>query len=178
MEECRGRVEEWRGLDLKVFPVLFDGQRAILKFAPDTGAQALAGRHTSGTFTNQLQTSFSEPRLLILTDPRSDHQPIKEAAQGNIPTISFCDTDFPMHYVDIGVPANNKGKHSIGCLFLAFGMHGAANARTNSLRPHVGRDAAVPVAGNGWDDASIQEPAAVVGINTIAVVNRRIHRKY
>ena len=52
------------------------GQRAVLKFAQYTGAHAIAGRHTPGTFTNQLQTSFNEPRLLILTDPRTDHQVI------------------------------------------------------------------------------------------------------
>lgn len=50
------------------------GQRAVLKFAQYTGANAIAGRHTPGTFTNQLQNNFSEPRLLILTDPRTDHQ--------------------------------------------------------------------------------------------------------
>lgn len=46
------------------------GQRAVLKFCQYTGCKALAGRHTPGTFTNQIQKRFEEPRLLILTDPR------------------------------------------------------------------------------------------------------------
>ncbi|KAJ6348025.1 hypothetical protein OIU76_004507 [Salix suchowensis] len=84
------------------------GQRAVLKFAQYTGAHAIAGRHTPGTFTNQMQTSFSEPRLLILTDPRTDHQPIKEAALGNIPTIAFCDTDSPMSFMRGTIPQGHK----------------------------------------------------------------------
>jgi small subunit ribosomal protein SAe len=93
------------------------GQRAVFKFAQYTGCAYVGGRYTPGTFTNQIQRDFLEPRLLIVTDPLTDNQPILEASYVNLPVVSFCDTDAPLDHVDIAIPCNNKSKHSIGLMY-------------------------------------------------------------
>src|SRR5512143_1403667 len=93
------------------------GQRAVLKFAKYTDTTPIAGRFTPGAFTNQIQSAFREPRLLVVTDPLTDHQPIMEASYVNIPVIAFTNTDSPLRYIDIAIPCNNKSPHSIGLMW-------------------------------------------------------------
>ena len=91
--------------------------RVVLKFAHYTEANSIAGRFTPGTFTNQITKQFREPRLLIVTDPRTDSQSVKEASYVNLPVIALFDSDSPLQFVYVAISANNKGKLSIGFMY-------------------------------------------------------------
>lgn len=93
------------------------GRESIKKFSEYTGAKAITNRFVSGTLTNPTIESYTEPKLLIVTDPMADKQAIKEASEMNIPVIAICDTNTRIKNIDLVIPSNNKGKNSIALVY-------------------------------------------------------------
>lgn len=114
-------------------------QRAIIKFAKEVGATAAPGRFTPGQFTNQVTKCFVEPRILLVADPRTDSQAVKEASYVNIPTIAFCGADSSLQYIDIAIPGNNRSKESLGLLYWLLARE------VRRMRDMVLRDSPYPV---------------------------------
>ena len=74
------------------------GQAPVKKFGEVTGAKTIPGRFIPGTLTNPTYAKFIEPKIIVVTDPRSDAQAVLESKQN-------------------GIPVNNKGRKAIALVY-------------------------------------------------------------
>jgi small subunit ribosomal protein S2 len=93
------------------------GQKPVKKFGEVTGARAIPGRFLPGTMTNPQVKNFFEPDVIIVTDPRADHQAMKEAVEIGIPIVALVDTENFLSYVDLAIPTNNKGRKALALIY-------------------------------------------------------------
>ncbi len=87
------------------------------KFAELTGANIVRGRFVPGTMTNMNIKGFMEPKILLVCDPKGEHEAIAESAKNGVPVIALCDTDNDTKFIDLVIPINNKGKRSLALIF-------------------------------------------------------------
>jgi small subunit ribosomal protein S2 len=87
------------------------------KFAELTGVNMVRGRFVPGTMTNMKVKGFMEPKLIMVCDPKGEHEALVESAKNGVPVIGLCDTDNETKFVDLVVPINNKGKRSLALIF-------------------------------------------------------------
>lgn len=93
------------------------GKTPIIQFAEAIGGKALTGRFIPGSFTNPEGKKFLELDLLIVTEPDSDFQAIKEAKKLKVPIIALCSTNNNTKNVDLIIPVNNKGRKSLALVY-------------------------------------------------------------
>ncbi|HDJ96464.1 MAG TPA: 30S ribosomal protein S2 [Candidatus Aenigmarchaeota archaeon] len=94
-----------------------NAHKPIEKFAEIVGCDYVIGRFMPGTLTNPNYKNFIEPDVILLTDPLSDKQALKEAVDARIPVVALCDTFNSTKNIDLVIPTNNKGKKALAMIY-------------------------------------------------------------
>ena len=72
----------------------------IERFCEMIGTRKMLGRFMPGSLTNPSLPFYTEPKLVIITDPQVDSQAIIEATNAGVPVIGISNTDNV--YMEIG----------------------------------------------------------------------------
>ncbi len=94
-----------------------NGWRAVKLFGKATGCRFFAGRYPPGILTNPTLETFTETKLILVTDAWPDRNAVLDALKVGIPVVALCDTNNQINGIDLVLPCNNKGKKSLGIAF-------------------------------------------------------------
>ncbi|MEM2050813.1 MAG: 30S ribosomal protein S2 [Thermoproteota archaeon] len=93
------------------------GRTPVLKMCEYTGFKPIVERFPPGIFSNPKYEGYISPKIILVSDPKVDEKAIREATLIGIPVIGICDTDDSCSYIDLIIPANNKGRSSLALVF-------------------------------------------------------------
>ncbi|MDT7890869.1 MAG: 30S ribosomal protein S2 [Candidatus Nanopusillus sp.] len=82
-----------------------------------TGINVYPKRYPPGLLTNPALDIFKDVDVVIITDPVLDRNALLDAYRTGKVTIAFVDTNNSLSYIDIAIPANNRGAKSLALLY-------------------------------------------------------------
>ncbi len=91
-----------------------NGWKGLRRLKKYTGINVIVGRYPPGILTNTNLDTFIEPKVLFVCDPWPDKNAVVDAGKAGTPVVALCDTNNEANNVDLVIPANNKGKKSVG----------------------------------------------------------------
>lgn len=89
----------------------------IEKFCEVVKCKRMYGRFMPGTLTNPSLPNYTEPKLVLVSDPQIDEQAVIEATNAGIPVIGISNTDNITSNLDIIIPANNRGRKALAAVY-------------------------------------------------------------
>jgi len=93
------------------------GKTPVQKFCDVTHSIPIIRRFLPGLFSNPIHSYHLDANIVVVTDPKADHQAVKEAALVGIPVIALCDTEDDFTNIDLVIPINNKGRRSLATVY-------------------------------------------------------------
>jgi small subunit ribosomal protein S2 len=93
------------------------GKTPVQKFSEITHSIPIIRRFLPGLFSNPVHSYHLDANIVVVTDPKADHQAVKEAALVGIPVIALCDTEDDFTNIDLVIPINNKGRRALATVY-------------------------------------------------------------
>ncbi len=92
-------------------------KKPVKAAAAAISAKAMTERFIPGSFTNPMIPGYIEPDVVVINDPATDSQAVKEAVANGIPIVALCHTNNSTSFVDLVIPGNNKGRESLALIY-------------------------------------------------------------
>ena len=110
-------ISKYNAEDILVIGRRENAQKPAKLFAETIGAKYYVGRYPAGVMTNPQLKNYTEPKLVIVSDPWIDKNAVKDAITNGITVVAMCDSNNTLKSVDLAIPCNNKGSKSLALVY-------------------------------------------------------------
>ena len=94
-----------------------NGWKPVVLFGKATGCRTIIKRYQPGRFTNPQLETFTEGKVLVVTDAWPDRNALKDGKFSGMKVLGICDSNNETYELDLIIPGNNKGRQSLGLIY-------------------------------------------------------------